>query len=124
MLFRSVANNIQMLGLAKRDRVLDAAKVEKFAEISESDYEILRTKLLIGGNEYYFRLLKPENGRMVEMNETLAGKKLSGNVAVVEIRIRRPVIYTYHGKEDEEGKKSQHEAIAELTLYSPYYWRR
>ena len=117
-----IADNIQMLGLAKRDRVLDVEKVEKFAELSNLDdtYAILRTKLLIGGNEYYFRIFDPEREKMDE-EIIIAGKKPAGNVA--EIRIRRPIIYTYHREEeDEAGEKSQREAITELTLYSPY-WR-
>jgi len=114
-----------MLGLAKRDRVLDVAKVEKFAELSnpeEDTYAIIRTKLLIGGNEYYFRIFDPEREEASE--QIISAGKAPGE-KVTEIRIRRPIIYTYHrdiGDGYDPEVKSQHDAIAELTLYSPH-WR-
>lgn len=119
--------DIQMLGLAKRDRVLDTEKVEKFVELSNlpENYAILKTKLLIGGNEYYFRILDPKSegsGQIISAGISLEDTSLQGNI--VKIRIERPVIYTYHREgKDEEGEKNQHAAIAELTLYSTYYWR-
>jgi len=118
-----IANNIKMLGLARRDRVLDKKKVEKFAELSnfEDNYAILKTKLLIGGNEYYFRILDPKRENVDEQIIS-AGESPTGNV--VEIRIERAVIYSYHRDGVDEGDtNSQHEAIAELILYSSY-WRR
>ncbi len=119
------ALNIQMLGLAKRNMILDTKKVEKFAELSNSqeDYAILRTKLLIGGNNYYFRVFEPEKEKYASGGTIIsAGEKPEGNV--VEVRIRRPINYTYHKEGiDEVGEKNQHGAIAEIILYSEY-WRR
>jgi hypothetical protein len=114
--------NIQAVGIAKRDLVIDEAKADKFKDWSNNDYAVLRTKLLIGGNDYYFRILDPETVAMVFE----AGTKPEG--IITETTVRRPVIFTYNREsgegKDEEGEESQHEAIAELTLYSTWQWRQ
>ena len=111
-----IADSIQMLGLAKRNRVLDVEKVEKFAEISTNNYAIVRTKLLIGGNDYYFRILDPDD-MSAAIDDTTAGTAPGDDV--IKIRISRPVVYTYTRP---TGTK-QYNAIAELTLYSEN-WRK
>lgn len=119
-------NGIQAVGIAKRDMVIDSVKAEKFKALSgnENDYAVLRTKLLIGGNEYYFRILDPEkSGTGATVFE--AGKKPAGNIEVEAIAVKRPVVFTYHREgKDATGEESQHEAIAELTLYSTWQWRQ
>jgi len=119
------AQSIQAVGIAKRGLVIDKGKAEKFRDLSndsENGYPLLRTKLLIGGNDYYFRILDPEqNGALATVLE--AGKKQEGETD--ETLVRRPVVFTYHREgEDEEGEENPHEAIAELTLYSIWQWRQ
>jgi hypothetical protein len=119
---------IIVLGIAKRELVVDDGKADKLAEWSDSDddYAVLRTKLLIGGNDYYFRIIDPKSA--LEIPLLKAGKEPGSDgesTKVDSITVKRPVIFNYHREgEDEEGEKSQHEAIAELTLYTKWQWRQ
>jgi len=107
-------DQISIIGLAKRDRVLSLSKIDSFIELvglipyleENAVYEISKEKLLVGNNDYYFRLMHASNG--VEPLGIEVGKALpTGKAAerVEHVRITKPV--TYGGVA----------AIAELTLF-------
>lgn len=94
------------IGLAKRDRVLDQAKVERLAEWAQSyssaDYNRVKQLLLVG-YDYYFRLGdsggatlyetgKPSPGRIAEMSAINVRRiaNLNGGEVVVEFTIYYP----------------------------------
>jgi len=118
------AQSIKVVGIAKRDLVIDKVKANKFKDLSTLDYDTLRTKLLIGGNEYYFRIA----GQTTTVNDQMttvfkAGKEPEDDVEAMTVR--RPVIYTYRreGEDLLPLEENPHEAIAELTLYTAWRWR-
>ncbi|MCX6798474.1 MAG: hypothetical protein NTW59_00020 [Candidatus Diapherotrites archaeon] len=101
---RSLAET-QIIGLAKRDRVLDPAKVNRFVLLSSAfgsdDYNGVKARLLVG-RDFYFRL---SNGSgTIAGTETAKPGDLDSQWAV---NVKRIV---------EFGGDS---AVAELTLYYP-----
>ena len=95
-------SQVTVIGLAKRDRVLDVKKVEKFMEWAAEDYNKVKS-LLLTGYPYYFRLSDYEG--MVLEETGRPGQQQRENS--IESNVKR--IVNYNGGE----------AIAELTLYYP-----
>ncbi len=81
------------------------------------DYKKTKQKLLIGANDYYFKLIDPSTGEKVKNSEGQyieIGPEPSNTR--LQVTVRRPVVFSY--KRPGEDKPTQHEAIAELTLFS------
>jgi len=90
--------------------------------ISFGDYETTGQKLLIGANDYYFRLIDPNSITAydtvtMDFGPAEVGAEPESNSK--QVTVRRPVTFKYYREgEDDPGEKNLHEAIAELTLYS------
>jgi len=123
----SPITDLQEPGLAKRDMVLEEEKVNALlvfaSDITSIEYRQIRQILLIGANDFYFRLVDPTaplgNNTIRNSEETL----IEVGVRPIDIphnavlsTARRTVVFTYQRAGDLEPR--QHEAIAELTLYT------
>lgn len=98
---------IEVIGLAKRDRVLDQEKVERFSTLAgsfwDSDYNSIRSSLMAGRDFHFTLRLKeggPANASTAEPPSDLQGNWWAASV-------KRVVKY---------GGDT---AIANLTLYAP-----
>ena len=83
------------------------------------DDEKTKQKLLIGANEYYFRLVDPETGNTIigQDGECIkAGEKPDSTL--LQSLVRRSVAFSY--TKEGETEEKMHEAIAELTVYLPH----
>lgn len=106
-------SSITTIGLAKKDRFLDKEKVDVFVDLSTNYYSEVRTKLLIGGNDYYFRLVEPGTG--ITMTDEIGNPIEAGNnpdslapedeKKLMRASVKRAVTY------------KEVDVIAELTLY-------
>lgn len=68
---------VKFIGLAKRDRAIDTAKIKKFASYIISDYPLLKSKLLLS-YDFYFKFYYLDNsGNKVIIEEPL-GTKMEG----------------------------------------------
>jgi hypothetical protein len=83
------------------------------------DLGTVKQKLLIGANEYYFRLIDPSTGNVVKNRDgeyLKAGQQPDSTW--LQAVVKRPVVFPY--RRQGETQVEDHEAIAELTLYLPY----
>jgi len=105
------------------DRALTEEEINSIYEngIGPGSYKKLKQKLLIGANDYYFKIVDPslESRPIIENTE---GEKLETGIPPTEefpqVTIQRPIVYTY--TRTGETEPELHEAIAELTLTMPY----
>jgi hypothetical protein len=117
-------DNVVTIGLARRSMVLNETKINKFMtwSLSAENYKKIKQKLLIGANEYYFRLIDPSTMETVKNSSDAAievGTKPGEDK--LQSTVRKAVVFTYNRPlEDNPGETRPHEAIAELTLYADY----
>lgn len=110
--------DVNVIGLAKSDRVLDEEKINKLIEFVVGE-EPVKQKLLIGETDYYFRLIDPSTGEAVKNSGgqfIKIGQKPTN--LWLQTTIKRPVVFGYKRRGEDEAK--EHEAVAELTLFLPY----
>ncbi len=95
---------VAAIGLAKRDRVLDETKVQRFAQLAatfwSSDYNAARVRLL-AGRDFYFKLSNSAGGVIAETAHP------DSPVNQWAVNVKRVV------------KFGGDAAVAELTLYLP-----
>ncbi len=80
------------------------------------DIKSTKQKLLIGANDYYFRLIDPDTGNVVRNRDgeyIRVGQEPDSTW--LQAMVRRPVVFSY--RKDGDAEAAPHEAIAELTLY-------
>ncbi len=116
------------------DRALEAGEINTLCEWSNN---FVKTKLLIGDNNYFFRLLdartkeaiKNSYGEKIEVGinphpqygETVPDEKeIVEPNKLMEVKITRNVTFKY--KRGAEGAKKEHAAIAEFTLHRIKQW--
>ena len=102
------------------DRALSRAEIQSIMLNGVFwDTESTKQKLLIGANDYYFRLIDPDTGNVVRNSEgeyIRAG--LEPDSTWLQAMVQRPVVFSY--RKVGEAETALNEAIAELTLYLPY----